>query len=212
MRNSLARMGAEVVHSGLLEVHTSGHGKAHELRTLHSVASPEFFVPVHGEFFHLKAHAAIAAGMGMTDDRVVVCEDGDSVLLTDRGIERGPRTSGKYIYVDGMVGDLGDTVLGDRFSLGDNGFVSVSVVVDRRTNRLAADPVVSSKGWLEPPVDEAYHKALAAAVLVSVEELLDSTVPAPTGEIERVARRTVGKLVADRTKRRPMIVPTIIEL
>ncbi len=224
MRNSLARMGAEVVHSGLLEVHTSGHGKAHELRTLHSVASPEFFVPVHGEFFHLKAHAAIAAGMGMTDDRVVVCEDGDSVVLTDRGIERGSRTSGAYIYVDGMVGDLGATVLGDRFALGENGFVSITVVVDRAANRLASDPVVTSKGWLEPPVDEPYHKALAAAVLVSIEELLGGesadrsgrapggSGPVPTGEIERVARRTVGKLVADRTKRRPMIVPTVIEL
>ncbi len=210
VRNGLARRGAEVIHSGILEVHTSGHGKAHELRTLHSVASPEFFVPVHGEYFHLQAHSALARGMGMAPESVVLCEDGESVVLTDAGIERGPSVSGRYIYVDGMVGDLDGQVIGDRFVLGDNGFVSVVAVCDLAARRLTTDPVVVSRGWLEPPVDEPYHKALAAAVQVALEELFASSEPALASDVERVARRTVGKLVSDRTQRRPMIIPTVI--
>lgn len=212
VRNGLARRGAEVIHSGLLEVHTSGHGKAHELRTLHTVARPEFFVPVHGEYFHLQAHAALARGLGMPDHHVVLCEDGDQVVLTDDGIARGDRVPGGYVYVDGIVGALDDVVLTERSTLGANGFVSVTVAVDRAARRIVAGPYVTSRGWLEPPVTEVHEHELERAARLALEDALAGDDVAAATELERIARRAVGALVSERTRRRPMIVPTVVEV
>ena len=93
-RSGLARQGATIVHSGQVDVHTTGHGKAQELMTLHSVARPELFVPVHGEFEHLVGHAALAKQLGMSDDSVLLSTDGDRVVLTDDGISMDLRLVG----------------------------------------------------------------------------------------------------------------------
>jgi len=127
VRSGLARRGAVVLHTGNLDVHTSGHGKQQELRVLHSVASPEWFVPVHGEYEHLVAHARLARGMGMPAERVVLCRDGDRIELTDDGLDPAGSVGGDHLYVDGTVGDLGSTILDERRKLGAVGFVAVVV-------------------------------------------------------------------------------------
>jgi len=210
VRNGLARHGARVFHSGQIDVHTSGHGKQQELQTLHSVAVPEWFVPVHGEYAHLVAHAELARGMGMDDDRVVLCEDGDQIVLNDDGVEHLGSVGGGHLYVDGTVGDLGNMVLGERRTLGDDGFVTVVVHVDLERGEILAGPDVVSRGWVEQPALVAHETAVADAV----EQELIAALDDPDIDLNRlgqIARRAAGRTVNDRTRRRPMIVPVVRE-
>jgi len=210
VRNGLARMGAKVIHSSQVDVHTSGHGKQQELRTLHSVAVPEYFVPVHGEYAHLVAHQELAHGMGMDEDHVMLCEDGDRIELNDDGLKRLDPVGGDHIYVDGMVGDLGTTVLGDRRTLGDDGFVAVLVHVDLERGEILAGPDVVSRGWVEKPALGAHETAVADAVEREINAALDDPEVSLQSLAQR-ARRAAGRTVNDRTRRRPMIVPVVRE-
>jgi ribonuclease J len=211
VRNGLARRGATVVHSGQYDVHTTGHGKQLELQTLHSVAVPEWFVPVHGEYTHLVAHAALARGMGMDDDRVVLCEDGDQVVLSDDGLVRRDQVAkGDRLYVDGIVGDLGHRVLGERRVLGDDGFVAIVLHVDLDRGEILAGPDVVTRGWVEQPALRAHEAALADVVEAEVGSALEES-GVTIDELARVARRAAGRTVNDRTRRRPMIVPVVRE-
>lgn len=207
LRNGLARLGAEVVHSGQLDVHTSGHAKQDELADFHRVVRPEFFVPVHGEHAHLAAHAKLARGLGMPDANVLVCTDGQSIELTDAGIAHGPELSGRMIYVDGRVGGVDDDVLHERRILGEHGFVAVFVVVDE-DGELVDAPCVVSRGWaIDDDLDDL-EDAIVEAVRNGLDQMSDSREPTREN-IERVVRRAAGSTVADRTRRRPMIVPVV---
>jgi ribonuclease J len=210
VRNGLARHGVRVFHSGTVNVHTSGHGKRQELQTLHSVARPEWFVPVHGEYAHLVAHQELALAMGMEPERVVLCEDGDQIRLSDDGIEHLGSVGGGHLYVDGTVGDLGGTVLSERRILGDDGFVTVVVHVDSEQGEILAGPDVISRGWVEHPALADHEEAVADAV----EKQLRNALRDPDHDLDRltqIVRRAAGQTVNDRTRRRPMIVPVVRE-
>ena len=208
VRNGLARRGARVLHTGNLDVHTSGHGKQQELKVLHSAASPEWFVPVHGEYEHLVAHARLAAEMGMDSERVVLCCDGDRVELTDDGLRLTGSVGGDHLYVDGTVGDLGSVVLDERRKLGNDGFLAVVVDVDLGRGLLMRYPEVVSRGWVEQPALLGHEAAVADAVEAEVlDALAGGRLEAESLEelVLRAARRTSRA----RTRRRPLIVPVV---
>lgn len=208
VRNGLARLGVRVLHSGIVDVHTSGHGKQQELRTLHSVAVPDYFVPVHGEYAHLVAHRDLALEMGMDRDHVLVAEDGDQLELSERGLRRLGSVGGDHLYVDGTVGDLGNAVLGDRRVLGADGFVAVVVWVDTERGELRASPEVVSRGWVEQPALRAHETAVADAVQTALLKAFDDDVD-DLARLSQIVRRAAGSIVAERTRRRPMIVPIV---
>ena len=209
--DGLVRLGVRVVHSGIEDVHATGHAKQEELKTLLSVVRPEWFVPVHGEYRHLVAHAELARTMGVPDDRVLICEDGDRVQLGDKGLKRAGRVPAPYLYVDGIVGDVGQGVLRDRKVLAEEGVVVVIVTIDHDAGEIVTGPEVITRGWVHAPeaedlLDEArktVHEAVLAA-LGKGEHDIES--------MQRVVRRAAGKFVADRTKRRPMIVPVVMTI
>ena len=210
MINNLVRRGAEVVHSGQVEVHTTGHGKQDELRTLHTVADPEYFVPVHGESRHLAAHAALAVEMGMPADRVVLARDGEQVELNDQGlINRGLATSGDYLYVNGRLVERGEELFEARSILGGQGVVTVVVTVCRAEGRLMARPRFESRGWVGADKLRELEQGGADEVAAAVEKHLAS---GEKNGLERLVRRTAGQFVNYNTGRRPMIVPVVIEL
>ena len=210
MINNLVRRGASVVHSGQLEVHTTGHGKQDELRTLHTVAEPEYFVPVHGESRHLAAHAALATEMGMPPDRVVLARDGEQVELSDHGLaNRGQVTSGNYYYVNGRLIESGQELFRERSILGGQGVVNVVVVLSRAEGRLLARPRFESKGWVGADKVQDLELAGADEVAEAVEEHLAS---GNWDGLERVVRRAAGQFVNHNTGRRPMIVPVVVKL
>jgi ribonuclease J len=208
LRNGLARIGADVIHSGLLEVHTSGHAKQGELTVFHRAANPEWFVPVHGEHAHLVAHAKLARDLGMPADRVLVCLDGDTLVLDDHGLARGEPVPANEIYVDGTVGGVDDGVLRQRRLLGQDGFVAVVASIDLDDRRVVEGPTVTSRGWATEREAPELHEAVAAAVRNGLVIALGD--PAATTEsVERVVRRAAGSTVNEKTRRRPVIVPLV---
>ncbi len=208
VRNGLARRGARVLHTGNLAVHTSGHGKQQELKVLHSAASAEWFVPVHGEYEHLVAHSRLAADMGMDPERVVLCCDGDRIELTDGGVRRAGSVGGVHVYVDGTVGDLGSIVLDERRKLGSTGFVAVVVDLDLDRGLLLRGPEVVSRGWVEQPALLAHEAAVVDAVEAEVQDALADG-RRDLGAFEDLVLRTARRTSRERTRRRPVIVPVV---
>ncbi len=209
--DGLIRRGAEVVHSGIARVHATGHAKAEELRVMHSIVQPEWFIPVHGEYRHMAEHARLAVGMGQPADKVMVCSDGDSVTLTDKGLRRGEEIPSDYIYIAGSVGALDHSVLIDRRILGQEGFVSVVVPISivGAGAELMRDPEIVSRGWVEGDEGELLRKEATLAVREAVEEALADG-KRTSDELERVTRRAVGRFINRRTKLRPMVVPVVL--
>jgi ribonuclease J len=206
--DNLFRQGAEVVHSGIADVHATGHAKAEELKLYHSIVRPDWFVPVHGEYHHLVAHARLAEVMGTPGDRIVVAEDGDRLVLDDDGLRAVGRVPSEYVYVHGTVGDIGSRVLQDRRILADEGVVAVIVGVDRRTGRITAGPEVATRGWVDPAEATELIGDLSTRVRSAVEH---SLVEDTSGNLEKVVRRAAGSFVSERTRRRPMIVPVVLD-
>jgi ribonuclease J len=209
--DGLSRLGAEVIHSGLAQVHVSGHAKREELKTLLSLARPDCFIPVHGEFRHLSHHARLAEEMGVPANRVLLAEDGDVVELSERGIDFVGEVPAGYLYVDGIVGDVGQGVLRDRRVLAEEGVVIVVVTVDAKSGEILTGPEIITRGWVYAPEAEELLGEARLAVLHAMEQAADSgSVDFET--LRRRARSALGKFVSERTKRRPMIVPVIMEV
>lgn len=207
--DGLFRRGAEVIHTGLEPVHVSGHARQGELQTLLSVARPEWFVPVHGEYRHLVNHGRLAQGMGVPEDHVLVCEDGDSIVLDDAGLHRGEPVPSGFLYVDGTVGDVGHGVLRDRRVLAEEGVVMVVVTVDPHRGELVAPPEVVTRGWVYAPEADALLEEASTVVGKALEQALADGAR-DQDILQRTARRALGRLVGERTRRRPMIVPVIV--
>ena len=207
--DNLMRLGAEVIHSGLSDVHATGHAKAEELKLYHSIAKPDWFVPVHGEYHHLVAHARLAALMGTPEDHIVLAEDGDRLVLDDEGLRPVGRVPSEYVYVHGTVGDIGHGVLRDRRILADDGVVAAIVCVDRAERRVVSGPEIVTRGWIYEPEAGDLLVELAGRVRASVDKALADG--ADVAGLERAVRRASGGFVSDTTRRRPMIVPVVLE-
>jgi len=210
--DGLCRRGAEVVHSGLAPVHASGHAMRNELKMMLSVARPKAFIPVHGEYRHLVHHARLAVEMGVPESSVLLAEDGDVVELGPEGVEFAGEVPAGYLYVDGIVGDVGAGVLRDRRVLAEEGLVAVIVTVDSRSGRVLSGPEIVTKGWVYAPEAEKLLDEAREVVLAALEEGQDGEAPADFETLRRRARAALGRFVQERTRRRPMIVPVVMEL
>ena len=205
--NGLSRLGANVVHQGNAKVHVSGHASAGELLFLYNAVRPSNVMPVHGEWRHLRANAALAVATGVPAANVVLAEDGVVVDLVDGRARITGRVEVGHVYVDGLsVGDVGESTLSDRLILGEGGFIAITVAVDSTTGRAVAPPTVSGRGFSDDP------KALDEVVSLVEMELSHSESEGitDTHRIAQSVRRVVGRWVADTYRRRPMIVPTVI--
>ena len=208
--DGLLRAGVEVIHSGIADVHATGHAQADELKTYLSIVQPEYYVPIHGEYRHLVANSKLGSLMGVATQNVLLCEDGDVLELSDNGLEKVGRVPAGYLYVDGIVGDVGQGVLRDRKVLAEEGVVVVVVTVDIGSGKVLVGPEIITRGWVYAPeaedlLDEACDRIADAveAALAKGERNVDA--------LERDVRRAAGKFVHERTKRRPMIVPVVME-
>ncbi|MEP7201749.1 MAG: ribonuclease J [Ilumatobacteraceae bacterium] len=208
--DGLLRAGAQVIHSGVADVHATGHAQADELKTYLSLTTPEFFVPIHGEYRHMVANAKLAYLMGVPRAHVIVCEDGDVLTLSDDGLAATGRVPAGYLYVDGIVGDVGQGVLRDRKMLAEEGVVVVVVTVDIESGKVLVGPEIITRGWVYAPEAEDLLDEACDAVAAAVEKTLAAGVR-DVEALERDVRRAAGKFVSERTKRRPMIVPVVME-
>jgi ribonuclease J len=208
--DGLYRLGAEVVHPGLVPVHVTGHAMQGELKTLLSVARPEYFIPVHGEFRHLTHHARLAIGMGVPEANVLLAEDGDVVELRDDCVDFADSVPAGFLYVDGIVGDVDHGVLRDRRVLSEEGVVLVIVTVDARSGEVLSGPEIITRGWVYAAEAEALLDEARARVVESLERAADEGAT-DFETLKRHVRQAVGRFVSERTRRRPMIVPVVME-
>jgi len=205
----LHRRGAEVIHTGMEPVHVSGHARQGELQTLLAVSRPEWFIPVNGEYRHMVHHARLAVKMGVDEDKALLCEDGDSVVIADDGVWRGDDVPAGFLYVDGTVGDVGHGVLRDRRVLAEEGVVVVVATVDPHEAEVVSAPEIITRGWIHAPEAEELLEEASQVVRTALEKALaDGAVDQET--LRRHARKALGKLVGERTRRRPMIVPVVV--
>jgi len=207
--DELHRRGATVIHSAHEAVHVSGHARRGELATLLSIAKPEYFVPVHGEYRHLLHHAQLAESMGVAKDHIVLAEDGDVVALDATHIAKDGEVPGGYLYVDGVSSDIDHGILRDRQVLASEGMIMVVASVDLHEREVVAGPEVLTRGWAAPK-DEAILDVEAAK---AVKAALTKALSEGTHDIEslnKAARRALGKFVGTTLRQRPMIVPVIV--
>ena len=208
--DGLLRAGAEVVHSGIQDVHATGHAQADELKTYLSIAQPEWYVPVHGEFRHLVANARLGGVMGRAPRSRARVRERRRAHRHRRGVEMAGRVPAGYLYVDGIVGDVGTGVLRDRRVLASEGVVVVVVTVDTQTGKVLVGPEIITRGWVYAPEAEDLLDEACDTIAAAVEAALADGVR-DVEALERDVRRAAGRFVNDRTRRRPMIVPVVME-
>ncbi len=205
--NGLSRWGARVVHKGVAKVHVSGHAPAGELLYLLNAVKPSNLMPVHGEWRHLRAHAELGRLTGV--DNVVLADDGVVVDLVDGRASIVGAVPCGYVYVDGLeVGDVGESTLKDRRILGEEGFISLTIAVDSMTGKVAGAPQIAARGFSDDP--KAFDE-----VLPLLEAELDRAAAdgvCDPHQLGQALRRVLGRWVSDTYRRRPMIIPVVLEV
>jgi ribonuclease J len=193
-------------------VHVSGHASQEELKFMLNLVSPEWFVPVHGEYRHLVHHARLAHEVGIAEDHVLVCEDGDVVTIGTEGaeVERRAVPAG-YMYVDGIVGDVSHGVLRDRRMLSEEGVVVVIVTVDSATGEIVTGPEIVTRGWVYAPEAED--------LLEDAKQVVRDSIAAAAHEgatdfdtMRRHCRKSLARFIDERTRRRPAVIPVVMEV
>jgi ribonuclease J len=207
--NELTRFGAKVVHKANALVHVSGHAAAGELLYCYNIVKPKHVMPVHGEWRHMKANAELAIQAGMKRENAVVVENGIVVDLINHEVNIAGAVPVGYVYVDGQsIGDITESSLKDRRILGEEGFISVVVVIESQSGKIVAGPDIHARGFAEDAalfdeVKSRIEKALATAVADGING---------THQLSQIVRKTVGNWVGAEHRRRPMILPVVIEV
>jgi len=207
--NELTRFGAKVVHKANAMVHVSGHAAAGELTYCYNIVKPKYVMPVHGEWRHLRANAELAIATGVPRKNTIVIENGIVVDLIDHEAQVVGSVPCGFVYVDGQsIGDITEDSLKDRRILGEEGFISVVVVIDAQSGKIVAGPDIHARGFNE-------DESLFDGVKLEIEKALTRAVADGingTHQLSQVVRRTIGSWVGGKHRRRPMIVPVVIEV
>ncbi|WP_438353303.1 ribonuclease J [Microbacterium sp. CJ88] len=206
--DGLTKLGATVVHKGNAKVHVSGHAAAGELLYCYNILKPKNVLPVHGEYRHLIANAKLAQDTGIPADRTIIGENGTVIDLAGGVAQVVGQLDLGFVYVDGStVGEITDADLKDRRILGEEGFISVIVVVDSVTGKIITGPDIHARGFAE---DDAVFDAVKPKIAAALAEAAKSGVR-DTHALSQVVRRTIGRWVNQSLRRRPMIIPLVIE-
>ncbi|WP_150306685.1 ribonuclease J [Planctomonas psychrotolerans] len=206
--NGLTKLGANVVHKGNAKVHVSGHAAAGELIYCYNILRPKNVLPVHGEYRHLVANQQLAIQTGIPERNTVIAEDGTVLDLVDGRVSVVGQLDLGYVYVDGStVGGITDADLKDRRILAEEGFISIFAVVDPLTGKVIVGPEIHARGFAE---DEKVFDAVKPQIIKALIDAADNGTR-DTHTFSQVIRRTVGRWVNSSHRRRPMIIPVVIE-
>lgn len=207
--NELTRFGAKVVHKGNALVHVSGHSAAGELMYCYNIVKPRQVVPVHGEWRHMRSNADLAIKCGVEYKKAMVIENGVVVDLIDGQAKVSGALPCGYVYVDGQtIGEITEASLKDRRILGEEGFISVIVVIDSQNGRIVAGPDIHARGFTE---DDALFNEVKGRIESALGKAVNEGMNG-THQLSQVVRKTVGNWVGAEHRRRPMIVPVVIEV
>lgn len=209
--NNLYRHGAKVYYSEVGNVHVTGHAQRDELTEMLQAVRPKFFIPVHGEYRQLLLHSDIAREVGLTEDRIAVVEDGQSVELGAGSMHAGEKIGTGLVYVDGLgVGDVEQVVLRDRRHLAEDGILVVTLTLDRDTGAVRAGPDLISRGVIEPELSTRLMAAARTAAMESISRFSNSR--ADLSLLQEMIHDAVSQTVYKQTRRRPMVIPVVTEI
>ena len=210
--DNLMKLGANVIYGRNQGIHVSGHASREELKLMHNLVRPKFFIPVHGEYHHLVQHARLARELGMPKENIFISENGQILEFTrDKGQVAGKVTAG-MVMVDGLgVGDVGNIVLRDRRQLSQDGILIVVVTMNKQTHRVVAGPDIVSRGFVYVRESEALMDEATARVQQALDRCEDEKVK-ERAAIKSNVRDALGRYLFEKTRRRPMILPIIMEV
>ena len=209
--NNLSRRGCRVVHKGVAPVHVSGHASRDELILFHNVVEPEYFVPVHGEYRHMRAHAELAELTGAVPEHVLICEDGDTVVLEDGVVTRGEPVATSHVYIDGLLDDVGPALLRDRRRIGEDGICVCVVAIDTHAGRPVGDVIVTQKGVVFVGTEEDILEQAKKAVDLELANMAAVKFEDPQ-VVQRHVIQALGTFWRAETGRRPFILPVVHEV
>jgi ribonuclease J len=210
--DNLYKQGAEVIYEKSMGVHVSGHASQEEIKMMHNLVRPKFFMPVHGEYRHLIKHKQLAISLGMPKENIIIAENGSVVELTPNSIcLNGKVTAGK-VLVDGLgVGDVGNVVLRDRRQLSQDGILIVVVSVDKATRSVVAGPDIVSRGFVYVRESEDLIDTAKERVVIALNRCHDNNIT-EWAALKSAVRDSLGRYLYEKTRRRPMILPLIMEV
>ena len=209
--NQLFKKGAEVIYDSVEKIHVSGHACQEELKLMQALVKPKFFIPVHGEYRHLKKHGELAMELGLPEKNLVICENGDVIEATRNYIKKNGSVTSGQVFVDGLgVGDVGNIVLRDRKHLSQDGILTVVVTIEKQTGKVVSGPDIISRGFVyvresEGLMDEA--REIVRSVLKDCEERQITD----WATLKSKMRDELREFLYEKTKRKPMILPIIME-
>ena len=210
--NQLIRIGANVIYESLAEVHVSGHARQEELKLMHSLVKPRFFIPVHGEYRHLYHHANLARALGMPDDNIQILEIGDVLEIGPDSMDVTGMVPSGNVLIDGLgIGDVGAVVLRDRKHLSEDGLLIVVMGLDHELGSVVSGPDIISRGFVYVRESDELVEGARAAAMRAIEAFgpIDST---DWNRLKNDVRESVQRYIYDTIKRNPMILPIIVEI
>lgn len=207
--NELSRKGADVIFQ---DAHVSGHACQEELKLIYSLLKPKYAIPVHGEYRHLKANAKLAESLGIPKENIFIMHSGDVLALDEKEAKIVDKVHTGAILVDGLgVGDVGNIVLRDRQHLAEDGILIVVLTLEKRTNQLLAGPDIVSRGFVYVRESESLMEEARQVLQEALEKCLTNR-NADWSRIKLVIRDTMNEFIWKRTKRKPMILPIIMDV
>ena len=209
--NSLAKIGCDVYDKSRTLVHVSGHGSQEELKLMLAMCKPTYFMPVHGEAVHLRAHAELARKMGLADDHIFILDNGDTLEMRGGVVKRGVPVESGIVYVDGLrIGDTDPIVLRDRQKLANDGMVTAVAIVSLKHKKIEA--IEFSGRGVSFAIDEEFSDDASAAILKTIEKGKFSFTSSGTDALRKAVRDSLSNFIWSRTRTRPMIIPVVMEV
>lgn len=210
--NSLSEKGAIVIYKAIEDIHVSGHACEQELRLMQALIKPKFFLPVHGEYSQLRAHSKIAEDMGVPSENIFILENGDVFELSRNNAKVNGKVPSGRVLIDGMgIGDVGNIVLRDRKNLSQDGIITIVTVIDKKNKAIVSGPDVITRGFVYVRDSEELIKELRNNALTVVENCMTNNVT-QWSDLKNTIRREVGSFIYSKMKRKPMILPVIVEV
>lgn len=209
--NSLAKLGCDVWDKNRTLVHVSGHGSQEELKLLIAMAKPTYFMPVHGEAVHLRAHAQLARKMGLKDDHIFILDNGDTLEMRGGIVKRGTPVESGVVYVDGLrIGDTDPIVLRDRQKLANDGMVTAVAIVSLKHKKIEA--IEFSGRGVSFAIDDQFSEDASASIMKTIEKGKFSFTSSGSDAIRKAVRDSLSNYIWSRTRTRPMIIPVVMEV
>ena len=210
--NELYKKNVDVIYKDLEDIHVSGHAFQEELKIMHSLTTPKYFMPVHGEYRHLKHHADLANKLGMNRNNIFILETGDVLKLSKDKAEKGDKVRAGSVFVDGLgVGDVGTIVLRDRRNLAQDGMINIVVTIEKETNSIIAGPDILTRGFVYVKESEELINSVKKIAKQELDRCLENSIT-EWYALKTNMKKTIERYLYEKTKRRPYVIPIIMEI